>query len=367
MRLLTARAVITGPPPPAHGPGMPHETIHCLFASEGVPDWVRIMPLGTFRPSDAADKRGPWTLSNPAAVIEASMAGGDLVVDENHLTHAGGAQSAPARGWIKELQVRADGIYGRIEWTPDGQKMMADKVYRGFSPTFIGGSSGTVVRIVGLALTNNPALTELKLLTSQQETEMDLVQLRAALGLPGAADEAAILAAIAANSQAAAAATLQLTAVTTAAGLAVGASPESVVTALTALRAGAGDVQALTTQVTSLSGQLATLQAGVAHGKAVAFVDGQIAAGKPIVPLRDMYIRRHQENPGEVEQMLAALPSINAGGIVVAPPAGGGGGAQHLTAEDRQVIALMGVPVDKFIAERGRVAALRASGNGSEV
>jgi hypothetical protein len=48
----------------------------------------------------------------------------------------------------------------------------------------------------------------------------------------------------------------------------------------------------------------------LAHAKAVAFVDGQIALGKPIHPLREHYITRHLAEPTMVEKEIANLPCL---------------------------------------------------------
>lgn len=43
----------------------------------------------------------------------------------------------PAAGWIKELQSRPDGIWGRVLWTALLREMIAAKEYRFLSPTIL--------------------------------------------------------------------------------------------------------------------------------------------------------------------------------------------------------------------------------------
>ena len=75
-----------------------------------VPEWVHIMPIGEF---SAADGRGPFRLVDPEAVIARSKRPiVDLAVDRDHelVFQAGSGTHKPAAGWIKEMEVRADGI-----------------------------------------------------------------------------------------------------------------------------------------------------------------------------------------------------------------------------------------------------------------
>ena len=78
------------------------------------PAWVHLTPAGNFR---GRDGRGPFTVDADAVVAASTV---PAVIDEMHATDlqgpAGG--SAPARGWIVELQARADGVWGRVDWTP---------------------------------------------------------------------------------------------------------------------------------------------------------------------------------------------------------------------------------------------------------
>ncbi len=85
-------------------------TLHTALDA-GVPEWVQLVPAGTFK---GADGRGPYTLTNAAAVIAASMAGPNarLPVDENHSTDiaAPKGEPSPARGWIVERHLGPRGM-----------------------------------------------------------------------------------------------------------------------------------------------------------------------------------------------------------------------------------------------------------------
>ena len=334
---------------------------HHVLLPEGAttpPDWVHLVPVGTF---SGEDGRGPYRLTDPQAVITASMAEGRLAIDENHSTDlaARNGQPSPARGWIYEMQVRDDGIWGHVEWTPPGAALMSDKAYKGISPVFTHEKGGAVVRVLRAALTNTPNLTQLASLNSE-EHGMDLTRLRQALGLAETADEAAILAAITANAQAVSRHSQQLAAIATAGGLDAALTPEGLVTALQARVAGASDAQQLAGQVVSLQTQLSTLQGERAKEKAIAFVDGAIKAAKPIAPLRDHYIARHMADAAAVETEIGKLPSINAGGVpTVTLNAKGEPDGEAPTPSEKTVAEKMGLDPKKLAAARKA----RESGN----
>lgn len=327
----------------------------------GVPEWVHLVPAGTVR---GADGRGPYTLRDPAAVIRASMAAGRLPIDENHSTDlamkTGGA--APARGWIVELQAREDGIWGRVEWTPAGQALLAERAYRGISPALVvDKATGEVRRLLRAALTNTPNLPQLATLhhtTQEQGPIMDLTKLRKALGLAEDADEAAILAAAEAARTAVTTHAQQLRQIAEAAKVPEPekAGADQIVTALQAQAAAAGDVAKLAQEVVSLQTQLTTLQQQQARERAVAVVDAAIRDGKPIpATLREHYIARHVQDPAGVEKELAGLPSLHSGGLSGRVPAAPGAGKAGLSSDEGEIVALLGLDPEAFAKEKARL------------
>jgi phage I-like protein len=287
----------------------------------GAPEWVHLVPAGTFR---GVDGRGPYRVKDMAALAAASIKPGRLVIDENHATDlaAPRGEAAPARGWIVELQARADGLWGKVEWTAAGRALVVGREYRGISPAMaVDAKDKTTVRaVLRASLTNNPNLL-LATLHSKQEPAVDLVKLRASLGLADDADEAAILAAAEAARTAAETHAAQLAQIAAAAKV---DKPE-VAAIVTALQArGADDADELRDTVTTLQAELTTLKADRAKERATQVVDDAIRAGKPIPKtLRDHYIARHAADPGAVEKELAGLPSLHAGGVTKPPSEGG--------------------------------------------
>jgi phage I-like protein len=172
-----------------------------------VPEFVHLLPAGKILTRDG---RGPYRLDDATAVIAGSLAkGASLPIDENHSTDLAAPKGAPApaRGWIVELQARADGIWGRVQWTDEGRGMVASRAYRHISPVIAYDATGRVHRILRASLVNEPNLVSLTALNAANATAnpepfiMDLTKLIEMLGLPADADEAAVIEAIRALSQ----------------------------------------------------------------------------------------------------------------------------------------------------------------------
>lgn len=163
------------------------------------PQWVHLMPTGTFRPRD---HRGPWTVADAGAVVAASAAhanGQPLVVDYEHQAEKADSKSGPvpAAGWVMRMEARDTGIWGLIEWTEAAAALIGRREYRFISPVFTyDKSNGEVGAIIRAGLTNTPALTLTALARESFDMEMDadmLAALRAALGLADDADWQLIL------------------------------------------------------------------------------------------------------------------------------------------------------------------------------
>jgi phage I-like protein len=331
-----------------------------LAAGAAPPEWVHLVPAGKF---SGLDGRGPYVLNSAQAVIDASLADGPIAIDENHAIDLAmtTGQPSPARGWIYEMQSRADGIWGRVEWTAAGTQLMSEHAYRGMSPAIaIDKKTGAVRRVMRAALTNTPNLPDLETLHSEQEAGMDLKALRAALGLPETADEAAVLAAVqagAAATTAVATHSAQLQRIAAAGGLKA-ADADGLVVELQAQRAGGGtEVQLMAQQVITLQTQLDTLTQQGAKERATSYVDGAIKAGKPIASLRDYFITRHAKEPAAVETEINGLPSLHAGGIngeqlVVLHAQKPGGDDDDWSPEEKMSCEKMGVSKEAFLKNK---------------
>lgn len=287
------------------------------------PEWVHLLPAGEARTHDG---RGPYRLVDPAAVIAASLAtGAKLVLDENHATDLAAPQGlpAPAQAWITELQSRADGIWGRVDWVdPDAGVW---RHYRGISPAIVHARDGTVLAIARASLTNLPNITGLTALHAQEKTMDFRAALLEALSLGGDADDAAIIAAIKAMKGADPVVALNaaLAPIALAAGLTEGADAAAVLAGVQQL---AGDSDARVTALQSELAQVTTSLNAVMdqqrRDKAATFVDAAIAAGRVgIKPQRDRYIAMHMRDAGEAETLIGAMPILPPGARTVTAPA----------------------------------------------
>lgn len=164
-----------------------------------VPEWIQLTPAGRFETFDA---RGPYEVTDPQAVIEASFAArGEIEIDVNHapFTAAKAGGEAPARGWIVEMQVREDGIWGKVRWTKEGARLVADQAYRRISPVFRLAHPGSnrVVAILNASLVNRQNLRGLAALNFEEEERMSfLKQLAGVLDLGADATEEQVTTAV---------------------------------------------------------------------------------------------------------------------------------------------------------------------------
>lgn len=122
-----------------------------------LPGWLRLLPLGQV---NLVDGRPPFEVDpeSLAKVVQAfSARGTDLVIDYEHQSLKGG--QAPAAGWIKDLEVREDGLWAKVEWTNQAEEYITQREYRYFSPVLrLDPESRRPRELMNVALTNTPAI-----------------------------------------------------------------------------------------------------------------------------------------------------------------------------------------------------------------
>jgi phage I-like protein len=334
------------------------------LAGEAPPDWVQLLPA----PADGAirthDGRGPYRVADAAALVAASMGRrSKLVIDENHATDLAAPKGgpAPARGRIVAMEARADGVWGRVEWTSSGRALLADGAYDGLSPVIEHDKHGTIRRILRAALVNEPNLRGLAALHQEQDSMDFKAALAELLGLPASASEDDLLGAVRANAAPPDAA-LQSALAEIGAALGVeGAEAPAILAAARAAKAGPGEVvAALQSELATLTARLNEVTAAVAREKAVGFVDGEIRRGNPAaVRLRDHYIARHMAEPAKVEMELRAMPGLAGTLLDGLPPAGAADGAA-LDAGQIEIARRLGLEPAMMLqtlhAEQGKAA-----------
>lgn len=322
-----------------------------LPESEGAPEWVHLLPAAQGE-IHTYDSRGPYRMADIDAVIAASMQSErGMPIDENHATDTAmqNGAGAPARGWIKELQARADGLWGRVEWTKAGAELLADRAYRGISPVFNHLADKTITRVLRASLTNKPNLKGLVALN--EETAMSFAAIAKAVGLGEDATEEAILAAIGKMKKPDDTAMQSAMAeIGTVLGV-EGGDPAAVLAAAKTAKGGATVNTALQEEVTALASELKTLREATAKDKATAFVDSAISQGRAgVKPQRDRFIAMHMEDPSGTESLIAGLPALGGDGKPTAQPPAQGAEITSLNAEQTAVADQLGISHDKFLA-----------------
>lgn len=327
--------------------------------ANSAPEWVHLLPQGEIRTGDG---RGPYRFAAAEQLIAASLQAGErLVIDENHATDLAAPKGlpAPAMGWVTELQARADGIWGKVEWTDAGKQLVAGRAYRGISPVIAHDKAGNIAALLRASLVNKPNLRGLQTLHSE-ETDMNLLQkLAKALGLPDSTSEDTLVTAITTlHAEKAKAATdqtvalqAQLDPLAEAAGLTKGAKADDIVAAVKQLVAGNADsatIVGLQAELKAVGDQLVSIQSEGKKKTAEAFVDAAIAKGRVgVKPQRDRYVTLHMADPAGTEAMINDLPALGGTMLTTAPiktPAG----EVSLNAEQLDVAKALGIDPKAF-------------------
>lgn len=125
----------------------------------GAPDWAHLIPLGRLKTRDGRR----FSLVDAQEVIDAfNTNGADLPIDYEHQNDRPQAKLSgpvPAAGWITALELRKNGIWGRVEWTERARTLIQSREYRYLSPVLmVDKASGEVCTIKGAGLVHNPNL-----------------------------------------------------------------------------------------------------------------------------------------------------------------------------------------------------------------
>jgi phage I-like protein len=140
--------------------------VRLTLAMAELPGWLRLLPLGEVK---LVDGRPPFevTPESLAGMVKIfGERGTDLVIDYEHQSLKGG--QAPAAGWIKDLEVREDGLWAQVEWTGKAEEYLKRREYRYFSPVLrIDPDSRQPQELMNVALTNVPAIQGLSPLVAK--------------------------------------------------------------------------------------------------------------------------------------------------------------------------------------------------------
>ena len=245
---------------------------------------------------------------------------------------------APAVGWIKQIEVRDNALWGRVEWTADGAATVTSRAYRYLSPVFqYDYQTGEILQIVSAGLTNNPNLEMAALNRTTTETDMDKAVLDA----------------------------LGLAATSTAADAVVAINTLKSEKAVALNRAEAPDPQRFVPQadhqlalnrITAFETEEKTRR----ESAITAAVDAAVAAGKVAPASKDYHLAACRQDGGleRFTAMVGAAP-------VIAPPSAldrrtPDATPGKLTGEELAMCRMMGTDPEKFAAEKAVQAQLAA-------
>ncbi len=320
--------------------------------------WLQLLPAGTVQ---GRDGRGPYLVGDAAAMssivraTEARAGSTELVIDYDHQTVFGAVPGvggrAPASGWMKQIEVRPDGIFARVQWTAAAAAAIKAGEYRYISPVFFYDQAGNVQAIVSAGLTNTPnfdlagAVAARSLLPTDDGAPMKSIA--KALGLAEDASEDTILAAV--NSALLSQATLAR--VAEAAGKKDARGDELVLAVQSASVAARPDPAKFVPveQLVAVQSQLNVLTKTVTEDKAANAVAAAMTAGKIAPALKDWALAYASSDPAKFAEFVAGAPVIVApGGSTAArgnPPATKGG---ELTDSELAVCRAMGLKPEDF-------------------
>lgn len=164
-----------------------------IDADEGI--WLPLVPIGAFSGRDGRS----WNNSNPEAVINNTVL--PFVLDIDHASEL--TRNTEASGWVTQLKIEDDHIFGWLEFNALGKKAIDEKRYKFYSPAFNVTKDGVLLDLTSMGLTNRPNLYVPALnkaqdnqTTPQQKDDPMLPELLVALGLSADADQATALNAI---------------------------------------------------------------------------------------------------------------------------------------------------------------------------
>lgn len=324
--------------------------------SEGaVPEWVHLLPT-TEGLVQTGDKRGPYHVTDAARIISSSLHQvGRLPIDENHATDLAAPKGlpAPARGWIVELQTRADGIWGRVEWTEAGRELIASHAYRAISPVILHDKAKRIFSILRASLVNRPNLRGLAALNQENDDMPFQEAVAQLLGLEADASEGDIQEAITAlQSGRDESAALQSQLEEIGAALGVEAGGDLLAAAQAATATGDEDAQAtivaLQGELNDLAQQVNTLTQAGTRGRAEAFVDGAIRDRRVGVSnQRDRFIAMHMKDPEGTEALIGGFQKLSPTGATLEPPAPKDGQVS-LNAEQINAARLLGISREDY-------------------
>lgn len=136
-----------------------------------IPNVIHLIPIGSWD----HDMYGPIIITG--ADIQQFKDNFDAHVRNGVFITAGheGFEELPAVGWIESVEVRDTGLWGAVEWNPDGKELLSEKAFKFFSPEFYQEYADPQTHqvyknvLTGGALTKSPYFKELEALVMSEK------------------------------------------------------------------------------------------------------------------------------------------------------------------------------------------------------
>jgi phage I-like protein len=330
------------------------------------PDWVQLLPAEAVTKGKTwtgNDGRGPFRVDDAMALLKVSCSEidvatktgkCDLLLDYDHQADEPAALglAKPAAGWIKQLQIRDDGVYGQVDWTDRAAAMVVAREYRFISPVYGHMKDGEIKALLRASLTNTPNFNMQAVASrdvqeeSMKTVEEVLAALRKVLGLKDTDDLNACMTAVASVAAASKQAEkLQglITAVATKLGVKADAPQAAFETAIAARGTGASETDKL---IAGLQTEINQLKAVNAKTAATEEVEKAIAAGKISPAQKDWALGYATRDPAGFKEFVEKQPVIITDSAArVTPPAGV---TRDSTSEDAEVARQLGIDPAKM-------------------
>jgi hypothetical protein len=130
-------------------------------SADGKPrSWIMLMPVGNYEhPQYGKLDFTRSLLSEFKQHFDSRVRHIDIAFDRDH-------DAGEATGWLEQVQLRDDGLWGLVRWTTLGVQLLKDEIYRYFSPEFGPWEDPRTKKhyenvLIGGALTNRPFLKEM--------------------------------------------------------------------------------------------------------------------------------------------------------------------------------------------------------------
>ncbi|MCY1705491.1 phage protease [Pannonibacter sp. SL95] len=297
-------------------------------ARQAGPASIKIAPRGRFTARDGR----VFDVDPEVLVARFAADGVHLPIDLDHATvrRAAAGEAAPAVGWVTQLEARADGLYGAVDWLDEGLRILTARTHRYISPVLQLDDTKRAIWLHSAALVAAPAVSMPAVASadpSPQEHNMPK-EIALALGLSPDAGETSCLSAI---------------------------------TTLKARVDPAVHAEALA-RCAQLTADLAARDKAAHDAKVAATLEGALKARKIVPAQRAAYeaLCATPEGLAQVEALLetfgAALTPSRLDAQTV--PAGElTGDLATLSAEDREVMRQMGLSEDEYRKANGLTAA----------